>query len=395
MTPPPGAWAIDPWNHVRALTPARVALGRSGVSLPTHQVLALSLAHARARDAVHRPLDVAALQAALPDARVVSSAAPDRATYLRRPDLGRRPAGLPELGAGEVAVVLADGLSPAAVEASGPAVVAALATLFGAAGFVMAPPVLATQARVALGDHIAAAIGARAVVVLIGERPGLSVPASLGAYVTWAPVAGVTTDADRNCVSNIQPDGLSPAEAARRIAWLLAAARAAGRSGRRVEGRQRGGHVARSGWSGTTGMNRHRYEDDVTLWAEEQTALLRARELQGLDLDNLAEEIEAVGASQRREVRSRLAVLVQHLLKYRFQPLERSQSWSLTIRTQRDELEAVLQDSPSLRRLLPEMMAQAHRHGRARALEETGLLSLPTECPFSVTQILDHDWLPD
>ena len=224
--------ALDPWTHVRGLTPARVALGRSGVSLPTHEVLALSLAHARARDAVHRSLDVAALLAALPDAQIVASEAADRAAYLRRPDLGRRLAAT-ELPAapGSVAIVLADGLSPAAVEASGPAVIRHLRPLLAATGFAVAPPVVALQARVALGDHVAAAMGAVGVVVLIGERPGLSVPASLGAYLTWAPRAGVTTDADRNCVSNIQPDGLAPDEAARRIAWLLAAARDAGRSG--------------------------------------------------------------------------------------------------------------------------------------------------------------------
>lgn len=223
---------IDPWTHVRSLTPARVALGRSGVSLPTHQVLALSLAHARARDAVHRPLDVAALLTALPDARVVASLAADRATYLRRPDLGRRLATADLDGvAGEIAIVLADGLSPQAVEANAPALLAALLPLLAQAGFSVAPAVIATQARVALGDHVAAAIGARAVVVLIGERPGLSVPASLGAYLTWAPVAGITTDAERNCISNIQPDGLAPADAARRIAWLLTAARGGGRSG--------------------------------------------------------------------------------------------------------------------------------------------------------------------
>jgi ethanolamine ammonia-lyase small subunit len=223
---------LDPWARARGLTPARIALGRSGVSLPTQEVLALSLAHARARDAVHWPLDLAALRAALPGSRVVASAAPDRATYLRRPDLGRR-LGAGDLAGlrGEVAIVLADGLSPAAVAASGPAVLDRLVPLLTAAGFAVAAPVIATQARVALGDPVAAALGATAVVVLIGERPGLSVPASLGAYVTWRPVPGVTTDADRNCVSNIQPRGLSPAEAAARIAWLLGAARAAGRSG--------------------------------------------------------------------------------------------------------------------------------------------------------------------
>jgi ethanolamine ammonia-lyase small subunit len=224
---------LDPWGHVRSLTPARVALGRSGVSLPTQRVLELSLAHARARDAVHRPLDVAGLLTRLPGGVAVTSEASDRATYLRRPDLGRRLGASDSLVGlhGDVALVLADGLSPGAVEAFAPPVLDALLPILERAGLGASVPIVATQARVALGDHVAAAIGARAVIVLIGERPGLSVPASLGAYLTWEPTPGVTTDADRNCVSNIQPDGLSPAEAARRIAWLLLAARDTGRSG--------------------------------------------------------------------------------------------------------------------------------------------------------------------
>jgi len=222
----------DPWVGLRHLTPARIALGRSGISLPTDEVLRFGLAHARARDAVHRPLDVAALLIALPDARVVASQAPDRATYLRRPDLGRRLGAADLTGiVGDVAVILADGLSPAAVEQQAPAVLRRLLPIIEKAGLTVASPVIATQARVALGDAVAAAIGARAVLVLIGERPGLSVPASLGAYLTWGPVPGVTTDADRNCVSNIQPDGLSAEMAAARIAWLLIAARDRGGSG--------------------------------------------------------------------------------------------------------------------------------------------------------------------
>ena len=224
----------DEWRDWRRFTPARIALGRAGASLPTQEVLALEVAHAQARDAVHRPLDVAALLAALGGGPVhVRSGAPDRATYLRRPDLGRvlaEPAAVPEVPC-DVVFVLADGLSPAAVEAHGPAVLAASRDALLADGFAVGPVVVATQARVALGDAVAVAMGARAVVVLVGERPGLSSPASLGAYLTWAPAPGRTTDADRNCVSNIWAEGLSPAAAARTIVWLLRAARDAGRTG--------------------------------------------------------------------------------------------------------------------------------------------------------------------
>ncbi len=224
----------DEWAEWRRFTPARIALGRAGASLPTAEVLALEVAHAQARDAVHHPLNTTALLAALgPDAVLVASAAPDRASYLRRPDLGRALAADSVLSRAEcdVAFVLADGLSPAAVEAHGPALLAEVRARLEADGFALGPPVVATQARVALGDAVAAAMGARAVAVLIGERPGLSSPASLGVYLTWAPAPGRTTDADRNCVSNVWAEGQSVAEAARRLAWLLHAARARGVSG--------------------------------------------------------------------------------------------------------------------------------------------------------------------
>lgn len=224
----------DGWGAWRAHTPARIALGRSGVSLPTSEVLALALAHAQARDAVHHPLDAAALALAVGGAVVVESAAPDRAAYLRRPDLGRTlsPASRALLDAGEacdLALVLADGLSPRAVQDHAPPLLRLLRPLL--LDFRVAVPVIATQARVALGDAVAAAVGARAVAVLIGERPGLSVPSSLGIYVTWAPLPGRTTDAGRNCISNVRPEGLPYAEAAARLAWLLHAARARGMTG--------------------------------------------------------------------------------------------------------------------------------------------------------------------
>ncbi|SEO38338.1 ethanolamine ammonia-lyase subunit EutC [Trujillonella endophytica] len=224
---------LDPWAALRSLTRARVALGRAGDALPTGRELEFRAAHAAARDAVHAPLDPGVLLAALPGREVleVRSAAPDRATYLQRPDLGRQLAdgtSLPATGA-DLAVVLADGLSPGAVQAHGPALV--LALLDRLPGWSVAPVVVAHQARVALGDAVGAALGARAVVVLIGERPGLSAADSLGAYLTWDPRPG-RVDAERNCVSNVRPPhGLSYAAAAGTLAALLTAARELGASG--------------------------------------------------------------------------------------------------------------------------------------------------------------------
>lgn len=226
----------DPWEALRRFTSARIGLGRTGASLPTPEVLRFGLAHAAARDAVHLPLDVAALERSLPPthgpALVVHSRAPDRPTYLLRPDLGRR---LDELSAARIAavappagiydlvVVMADGLSPLAVQRHAPAVLDALrATL--PESWRIAPPVLALQGRVALGDEVGELLGARMVLMLIGERPGLGSPDSLGAYLTWAPRVG-RSDAERNCVSNIRPDGLDPLLAAKRIAWLLGESR--------------------------------------------------------------------------------------------------------------------------------------------------------------------------
>jgi ethanolamine ammonia-lyase small subunit len=231
----------DPWASLRALTDARIALGRAGASLPTREVLAFALDHARACDAVHLDFDasgVAAQIEALGLATLtVASAAPDRPTYLRRPDLGRRlaPADAARLDgargeAADVAIVVADGLSSAAVHAHAAPLIAALAPHVAAAGWRLADVVLARQARVALGDEIGERLGARLVVLLVGERPGLSSPDSLGAYITFAPRVG-RTDAERNCVSNIRPAGLSYEDAAFRIAWLAREALRVGLTG--------------------------------------------------------------------------------------------------------------------------------------------------------------------
>jgi ethanolamine ammonia-lyase small subunit len=225
--------APDPWAALRNATRARVALGRAGDALPTARELEFRRAHAVARDAVHAPLQPDVVRAALPGHEVleVRSAAADRAEYLQRPDLGRQLAEgteLPSAGA-DLGIVVADGLSPRAVhEHAGGLVTALLARL---PGWSVAPVVLAHQGRVGLGDAIGAALGVRAVVVLIGERPGLSSADSLGAYLTWDPRPG-RVDAERNCVSNVRPPhGLGYDQAAGTIAALLAGARELGASG--------------------------------------------------------------------------------------------------------------------------------------------------------------------
>lgn len=225
------------WAELRKTTQARIGLGRAGDALPSSAVLQLAAAHAAARDAVHVPLDVDALvtdvrAVGIGEPTVVRSRAASRGEYLRRPDLGRSPVDVthvPATGA-DVGVVLADGLSPTALATHGPALLAALVAELGPR-HTLAPPVIATQARVALGDHVAEAAGVRTLLVIIGERPGLSVVDSLGIYLTHLPRVG-RTDADRNCISNVHPpDGLAYAAAARIAARLVDGAVALGRSG--------------------------------------------------------------------------------------------------------------------------------------------------------------------
>ena len=216
------------------MTQARVRLGRSGSALPTAALLAFDLDHARARDAVGADLSADELATAIGSPLIaVNSRAGDRATYLRRPDLGRllapEDAALLVPGDATLAIVLADGLSALAVQRHGAPMVAALVDRLP--DWRIAPLVVARQARVAIGDAIGALLAVDLVVVLIGERPGLSAPDSLGAYLTWDPRPG-RRDSERNCVSNIRPPrGLSYAAAADTIAALLAAARAGRRTG--------------------------------------------------------------------------------------------------------------------------------------------------------------------
>ncbi len=235
---PPSPVSPDPWPELRQLTPARLALGRAGAALPTAEVLAFGVAHAQARDAVHAALDVAALAAALqadhwPAPLTVQSRAPDRAAYLARPDWGRRLqagalATLPVDTRPDLVLVIADGLSATAVQRHAVPLLGALRPLL--AGLALAPPVIALQARVALADEIGERLGARLAVSLIGERPGLSSPDSLGLYLTYGPRIG-RHDAERNCISNVRPEGLGYDEAARQLALLIRSALAAQLSG--------------------------------------------------------------------------------------------------------------------------------------------------------------------
>jgi len=231
----------SPWTPIQALTAARIGLQRTGASLGTMPLLEFRLAHARARDAVHHDLrTMPGLEALGLPVVVVHSQAADRRSYIMRPDLGRAldastmPILAARAGKHDLVIVVADGLSALAVERHAEPVLTALLPALRAAGWALAPLIIAHQARVAIGDAVAQALTAGAVLVLIGERPGLSAPDSLGAYLTWRPGAN-TTDADRNCVSNIRPDGLGYHDAAWRLAFLLDRMRATGGSGVRLK----------------------------------------------------------------------------------------------------------------------------------------------------------------
>ena len=218
-------------RDLRDLTPARVGLGRAGASTPTKALLEFTLDHARARDAVHAAFDVPALISGLGDlglaAFEVCSRARNRKDYLRRPDLGRTldPASQHLLASHngsscQLAIVIGDGLSPLAVKMHALVLIRSLIARLAVERIEIGHAVVASGARVALGDEIGAILGARMILLLIGERPGLSAPDSLGAYLTFAPRPG-RTDAERNCVSNIHGSGLGYDEAAFKIAWLI------------------------------------------------------------------------------------------------------------------------------------------------------------------------------
>lgn len=243
----------DAWAALRAHTDARIALGRAGVSLPTAACLDFQLAHARARDAVHLPLAREKLFAELgalfdtPDLPLLElrSRVRDRQEYLVRPDLGRRldddsaarlhavaAKGTPRADGSlfDLAIVIADGLSTAAIQRQAAPFLHAFLPLAAARGLALAPPCYVDMGRVAVGDDAGQCLKAKAVAVLIGERPGLSSPDSMGIYMTYAPSVGLT-DERRNCISNIRPEGFPPAQAARTLDYLLGKALALGLSG--------------------------------------------------------------------------------------------------------------------------------------------------------------------
>lgn len=225
---------LNPWLQLRNLTPARIALGRTGTSMPTGAQLDFQYAHAQARDAVHLPFDHAGLSAQLAESGRASlllhSAASDRHSYLQRPDLGRRlndesadllrqhradnPAGY------DLAIVVADGLSALAVHRNAMPMLKRIEEQALAEGWSLSPVALVSQGRVAVADEVAELLGARMVVILIGERPGLSSPDSLGLYFTYAPKVGLT-DAYRNCISNVRLEGLSYPMASHRLLYLM------------------------------------------------------------------------------------------------------------------------------------------------------------------------------
>ncbi|WP_395055954.1 ethanolamine ammonia-lyase subunit EutC [Polaromonas sp.] len=239
MKPPPKPVIANPWQVLRQFTTARIALGRTGVSLPTQPQLGFQLAHARARDAVHRTLDVPQLLKDLETAQiapsdiclVLDSAAGDRLQYLQHPDKGRRLDGasrerlraLPQPPAGrgcDIAFVIADGLSALAIAQHAVPLLAAVMRRIAEENWVLAPLTIVKQGRVAVGDEVGGLLGARLVVLLIGERPGLSSPDSLGIYLTWMPRIGLT-DERRNCISNVHPAGLSHEDAAAKVVYLV------------------------------------------------------------------------------------------------------------------------------------------------------------------------------
>ena len=224
----------NPWLELRRLTPARIALGRTGTSLPTQAQLDFQYAHAQARDAVHLAFDHQGLRAQLSErgreSLLLHSATSDRHSYLQRPDLGRRldEASVKVLddyaaahpGSVDLAIVVADGLSALAVHRHTLPFLARLEEQIAADGWSVSPVVLVEQGRVAVADEVAQRLGAKMSVILIGERPGLSSPDSLGLYFTYNPKVGLT-DAYRNCISNVRLEGLSYGMAAHRLVYLM------------------------------------------------------------------------------------------------------------------------------------------------------------------------------
>ena len=232
------------WTDLRRLTAARIGLQRSGASLATGPLLDFRLAHARARDAVHEPLDDKRLATDLASLGLpvidIASAANDRTSYLMRPDLGRQLTSGADVALQahaaryDIVFVISDGLSARAVQTHAAPVLAHLLPALQKRNWTIAPLVIVRNGRVAVGDAVANALNADCVATLIGERPGLSAPDSMGAYLTWQP-SSQSTDADRNCISNIRPNGIGYADASKKILHLLQAIRLQRLSGVRIK----------------------------------------------------------------------------------------------------------------------------------------------------------------
>lgn len=222
--------ASDPWTGLKQFTEARIALGRCGTSLPLQESLKFKLAHAKARDAVHHPVQMELLARKLEEGKIsslqLSSSVADRMEYLTRPDKGRylctssKKLLAQQKKEYDIAVIIADGLSAPAVHQSAIDVTCGLLDIIKTTKLTLAPLSLVQNGRVAIGDEIASLLNAKMAVVLIGERPGLSSPNSLGAYLTYNPTPG-TTDEARNCISNIREGGLSVLDAIRKISYLI------------------------------------------------------------------------------------------------------------------------------------------------------------------------------
>jgi ethanolamine ammonia-lyase small subunit len=243
----------DPWLSLKRFTPARIAMGRAGVSIPTRDLLAFRLDHANARDAVHIPLDVESLAADMERLRgpvhILSSQARDRQTFLKRPDLGRKLSGesvdilknAPVPNNPDISIVVSEGLSALAIERNALPFLEAFLPLLDRTGLKTAPITLVRQGRVAVADEVCLHQNARLTAMLIGERPGLSSPDSMGIYMTYGPTPE-TRDDKRNCISNIRDEGFPPADAARKLIYLIGEAMTLKLSGVNLKDRQEAGN---------------------------------------------------------------------------------------------------------------------------------------------------------
>ena len=231
----------NPWALLKEYTDARIGLGRAGISIPTSHSLAFQLAHAQAQDAVHLPLDVEYVIEQLGNINLnqeiftpilLHSQAVNRTVYLQRPDLGRRldkksievlkKVNTLKDEKYDLSIVIVDGLSSLAIKENAQIFIKKLIEVlnFSSQDWEIAPITIVQQGRVAIGDEVGQILNSKISIVLIGERPGLSSPDSMGLYLTYNPKVGLT-DESRNCISNIRIEGLSYEEAVKKTMYLL------------------------------------------------------------------------------------------------------------------------------------------------------------------------------